>query len=191
MADAFKNVRVVVLNYKGEVVTDVTADAVKPDTERKKQNAARASDSEELWAECRFPVYILEKDGKAEAYCIPVLGFGLWGALYGYFALEKDLDTVLGITFYKTKETPGLGKEIEYEYYQKKFLKKKILDAKGKLRSITVVKGKASDKYDLPELNHYVDGISGATITCDGVTDMLKKFLDFYQPYFKNERTAQ
>ena len=223
ISKAFKDIYSIVLDYQGNVLPGINADQINPDEERKKQDQAfakhkkatelveRAKRNEDkkilerveveekqakiLWRKCHFPLYIL-KDQKeqAQAYLIPILGNGLWGKLYGYLALEKDLNTIRGITFYKTKETPGLGKEIEKAYYQAKFKEKKILDAMGKFVSISVIKGKAADRYELPKLSHYVDGISGSTITCDGVTEMLRKDLLFYQAYFskhRHEKTAK
>jgi Na+-transporting NADH:ubiquinone oxidoreductase subunit C len=121
------------------------------------------------------------------AYTFPISGKGLWSTLYGYFALEADLVTVRGITFYQHGETPGLGGEIEKPWFQSNFVGKKILDATGALRSVTVVKGAAKNKYP-DELEHYVDGISGATITADAVTVLLKADLERYEPYFAKLR---
>ena len=131
----------------------------------------------------RFPVFVKMKDNKIYAYCFPIIGKGLWSTLYGYVALEKDINTILGITFYKHAETPGLGAEIEKDWFRKNFKGKQIYDAKGKLVSIKVIKGQVTDKTE--DKIHKVDGISGATITADGVTKLLKKSLSLYKPYFK------
>ena len=135
-----------------------------------------------------FPVYILNENGERIAYTIPIIGKGLWSTLYGYLSLNSDLNDVRGITFYKHGETPGLGAEIESAWFQNNFKGKKILDDDGNLVSVTVVKGTASDYYDEPKLSHYVDGISGATITSKGVTEMLKKHLNNYTLYFERLR---
>lgn len=113
---------------------------------------------------------------------LPVEGMGLWSLLQGYFALEKDGKTVAGLTFYEQKETPGLGAEISKSWFTDGFIGKSILNSKGELASVTVAKGKAAD-YSGGELQNVVDGISGSTITCRGVTDLLKVGLNKYEPY--------
>jgi Na+-transporting NADH:ubiquinone oxidoreductase subunit C len=129
-------------------------------------------------------------DGEVTAYTLPIEGKGLWSTLYGYLALDADLDTVRGITFYKHGETPGLGGEIEKDWFQENFVGKKIREG-DEIVSVTVVKGHAADKYPDPEqLEHHVDGISGATITSQGVTRMLKSGLERYQPYFERVRNG-
>ena len=133
-----------------------------------------------------LPAY---KSSNPEAFIIPISGKGLWSTLFGYFALEMDLNTVIGITFYKHGETPGLGGEVEKKWFQNNFVGKKIFDQSGELVSIKVVKGKANDVYSGQDLNHGVDGISGATITSRGVSDFLKRDLIRYGQYIKNNRT--
>jgi len=113
-----------------------------------------------------------------------VEGMGLWSLLQGYFALEKDGHTVAGITFYEQKETAGLGAEISKDWFVNNFVKKDILDKKGKLVSITVVKGKVENFPSLSPDN-IVDGISGATMTSRGVTNLIQVGLDIYKPYLK------
>ena len=115
---------------------------------------------------------------------LPVSGKGLWSSLYGYFAIDaNNYSTVKGITFYAHGETPGLGAEISKKWFQNNFIGKEIYSINNNLKSITVIKGKASidNKYQ-------VDGISGATITSNGVTTLLKRDLERYQPYFIKKR---
>ena len=133
-----------------------------------------------------LPAY---KSSNPEAFIIPISGKGLWSTLFGYFALEMDLNTVIGITFYKHGETPGLGGEVEKKWFQNNFVGKKIFDQTGELVSIKVVKGKVNDVYSGEALNHGVDGISGATVTSRGVSDFLKRDLLRYGQYMKNNRT--
>jgi Na+-transporting NADH:ubiquinone oxidoreductase subunit C len=135
-----------------------------------------------------LPLYYVEKDSDIEAYIIPISGKGLWSTVYGYIAFEEDLNTVLGITFYKHGETPGLGGEIEKEWFTGNFKGKRILTSEGKLVSITVIKGKVAEKIPPDEAYHYVDGISGSTLTCRGLNIFLKKDLETYEPYFEKIR---
>ncbi|HPQ42509.1 MAG TPA: FMN-binding protein, partial [bacterium] len=88
-----------------------------------------------------LPVFARMDHGTVTGYCIPISGMGLWSTLYGYLALQADGETVMGITFYKHGETPGLGGEIEAEWFTSNFVGKKIFDDEGNLTSITVAKG--------------------------------------------------
>lgn len=126
-------------------------------------------------------VYIAEDQGK-KIYCIPISGYGLWSWLYGFLALEADKNTVRGITFYKHGETPGLGGEVDKKWWQDNWRGKTTHDASGKLVSITVLKGKGNM---LTEHGHEVDGISGATITSNGVTKFVQADLEKYEAFFK------
>jgi Na+-transporting NADH:ubiquinone oxidoreductase subunit C len=141
-----------------------------------------------------LPVYYAQENGEIIAYIIPVSGKGLWSTIYGYLAFEKDLNTIKGITFYKHGETPGLGGEIEKSWFTNNFKGKKIFSPEGKLVSITVVKGKVQELIPEDEAYHYVDGISGSTLTGKGLTNFLKNDLQAYKPYFekvKEERMEQ
>ena len=125
-----------------------------------------------------FPIFISEKNDE-KSYIIPVRGTGLWGPIWGFIALEDDLNTILGAVFDHKAETPGLGAEINLPWFQEPFKGKTIFDG-DKFMSITVTKGGAKDD-DM----HAVDGISGGTITADGVTAMLEERLGNYVPFFE------
>ena len=133
-----------------------------------------------------YTIYQSRKNNKVTGYAIPIAGKGLWGTMYGYFAIEPDAETVKGITFYKHKETPGLGAEVDKDWFKNNFIGKKLIDKNGELVSIEVVKGYVS-KTD-PDALHKVDGISGATITGTGLTTFLKSDLKKYEPYFARVR---
>lgn len=129
-----------------------------------------------------YPYYRCEKDGKS-FYVIPMVGNGLWGAVWGFVALEDDYNTVYGASFDHATETPGLGAEISLPMFQEPFEGKKILDENGNYKSITVKKGGAEEGNP-----HQVDGITGGTITSDGVTEMLQRTLKVYSQYFNKEK---
>ena len=133
-----------------------------------------------------YTIYQSSENNMVTGYAIPIAGKGLWGTMYGYFAIEPDAETVKGITFYKHKETPGLGAEVDKDWFKNNFIGKKLTDKNGELVSIEVVKGYVS-KTD-PEALHKVDGISGATITGTGLTTFLKSDLEKYEPYFARVR---
>lgn len=131
-----------------------------------------------------FPLYIAEVEGK-KYYVLPLRGNGLWNAIFGYISLKDDVNTIKGATFDHLGETPGLGAEITKEWFKKSFEEEKIFDSNGNLVGVSVVKGDidASDKSD-----NKVDAISGATITGDGVSDMISERLKRYLPYFEKQK---
>lgn len=133
------------------------------------------------------PLYVAEKDGKTY-YVIPLRGAGLWGPIWGYLSLEEDLNTVYGAVFDHKAETPGLGAEIKYPIFTDQFKGKKILDDQGNFLGIDVRKGGSTTDYE-------VDGISGGTITSDGVEvmilDCLKSYFPFLKDYAGTTATAQ
>jgi Na+-transporting NADH:ubiquinone oxidoreductase subunit C len=133
-----------------------------------------------------LPVYKSVQGETVEAWCIPVSGKGLWSTIYGYMALETDLNTVKGVTFYKHGETPGLGAEVDQPWFQNNFTGKKILDSNGQLKSVRVKKGKVDGSE--PDAAHLVDGISGATMTGNGVNRFLEENLRAYENFFKKVR---
>ena len=122
---------------------------------------------------------------KKEVFVFPVSGKGLWSTLFGFLALDKDKNTVKGITFYKHKETPGLGGEVDKEWFQKNFIGKKIFNKKNDLVSVEVVKGKSS-ALSIERQEHAVDGITGATITSKGVSDFLLRDLLRYEGFLRD-----
>ncbi|HEY9185738.1 MAG TPA: Na(+)-translocating NADH-quinone reductase subunit C [Salegentibacter sp.] len=128
-----------------------------------------------------FPLYIANVEGE-KYYIVPLRGNGLWNAIFGYIALRDDVNTIAGATFDHLGETPGLGAEITKEFFREKFVDEKIFDESGNLVGVSLVKGDIdlSDKDD-----NKVDAISGATITGDGVSDMISERLKRYLPYFE------
>lgn len=128
---------------------------------------------------------------QVNAYIIPISGKGLWSTLYGYLAIEPDGKTIKGITFYQHGETPGLGGEVEKQWFTDNFIGKQFINKKGDLVSVTIVRGKVKDKVPEDEYYHNVDGISGATLTGRGVNKFLKADLLSYEPFFKKLRTAK
>ena len=125
----------------------------------------------------KYPIFEA-KDGRV---VIPVTGMGLWGPIWGYVALEKDMNTVAGIIMAHKGETPGLGAEIATPKYQSKFVGKTIFDGDDFV-SVKLRKGGAK------EPAHEVDAISGGTKTSDGVTAMLYNSLKNYLPLIVAKR---
>lgn len=152
------------LGYKGGRAEDVDMAQ-----ERKKPEADRV-----------IPMYVYD-NGDEDLYVVTVRGNGLWDEIWGNIALESDLVTIAGVDFDHKAETPGLGAEIkDNTSWKKQFLGKKIYDESGTFTGVDVVKGGVKGSS-----SHAVDGISGATITADGVEEMLDRGLKYYQPVFK------
>ncbi len=132
-------------------------------------------------------VYLVREGERTTRIILPVRGKGLWSTMYGYVCLEADLTTILGISFYEHGETPGLGGEIENERWLAGWRGKKMYNPSDAL-SLQVVKGRAASTGE--EAQYQVDGLSGATMTAQGVNDLMhfwfgehgfKPFLDRYQ----------
>jgi Na+-transporting NADH:ubiquinone oxidoreductase subunit C len=130
--------------------------------------------------ERRLPLFVGEKDGK-EIYIVPVRGKGLWDAIWGYVALDKDM-VVQGVYFDHKGETPGLGAEIKQRYFMDDFTGEKFLDG-DVFKGIKVAKGNNDPKNSIKD-DHEVDALAGATITGDGVSAMLQKDVRMYKSYF-------
>lgn len=113
-------------------------------------------------------VYFVKKPGTDNILqvVLPVYGKGLWGTLYGYLALRSDLETIQGLTFYQHKETPGLGGEVDNPRWKAMWDGKKLYDAEHE-PAAQVAKGPGGSEYE-------VDGLSGATITSRGVTNLIR-----------------
>lgn len=161
-----------VLNNQGE---EVEGDAFEVDLKEENRKPAN---------ERKLPLYIAEVDGE-NFYIVPIRGTGLWGPIWGYLSFRGDLTTIAGANFDHASETPGLGAEIGDEPFEQQFKGKRIFDQQGDFNPPVVVKGGAPDSDP-----YAVDGISGGTITSNGVTDMLRNGLEVYEPYFKKQKIS-
>lgn len=132
------------------------------------------------------------KEKAIEGYVIPINGMGLWDAIYGYLAIKTDGNTVIGISWYDQKETPGLGANIAEPDWQSQFPGKYIFqesasgqtDFKTAPLGIVVVKGKVKEILDdSPKALSAVDGMAGATLTGNGVTAAYQDVLAPYRPF--------
>ena len=155
-----------IVEYKGEFVTNYEA-----------ESKDKKDKDDKVIEEGRLHVFVCNLNGQTK-YVIPVYGAGLWGAIWGYVALNDDKNTVFGTYFSHASETPGLGAKIDTPKFQKQFEGKLVGDSTSV--KISVVKnGKVEDaKYE-------VDGISGGTITSTGVDAMLKNCLGNYTKFLK------
>jgi len=162
-----------VIDSKGQIVQDKTPEQIDPKIDMD-----------------LLPVYERVGNNTVIAYCLPVSGKGLWSTIYGYMALEPDASTIKGVTFYKHGETPGLGGEIEKQWFMGNFKGKRIFNEKGELVSITILKGKVLPGLSEEEQSHVVDGVSGATLTGNGINLFLEEELERYLPYLQQVRNS-
>jgi Na+-transporting NADH:ubiquinone oxidoreductase subunit C len=175
-----KQIAQLVLNMDGQEVGEPevlahghkggTAEYVDMAKERKRPEAERL-----------LPLFIYDDEGK-KYYIVSVRGSGLWDEIWGNIALEDDYNTIAGTAFDHKGETPGLGAEIkDNPGFPAQFIGKKIYSPDGTYTSIVVMKAGAMNP------RYQVDGISGATITGNGVSEMLYRGIKYYLPYFNKQ----
>lgn len=131
-----------------------------------------------------LPVYVCKIKDETK-YVIPMTGRGLWGGLWGYMAINADLRTVFGAYFSHESETAGLGALIADKPFQEKFIGKNIFaegDSTGTPALFVVKNGKVEAGKEKTQ----VDGITGATLTSVGVSNMVQDGLKQYVGYFKS-----
>lgn len=119
-------------------------------------------------------VYEVLSGSEIEKYIFPIYGKGLWSTMYGFIALDKDLKTIKGFTFYSHGETPGLGGEVDNPKWKAQWKGKKAFDEDGEV-AITVLKGQV-DKSN-PDSKYQIDGLSGSTLTTRGIDNLVKFWL--------------
>ncbi|TAD97196.1 MAG: NADH:ubiquinone reductase (Na(+)-transporting) subunit C [Bacteroidetes bacterium] len=177
LATYSKRIKSYVVDANGDKKEGMEAEKLDVGKEYKKEKSARL-----------FPVFEFvseQNPNEIEAYILPVYGAGLWDKIWGYVALEKDLNNVKGVVFAHKGETPGLGARISDAEIQDRYKGKKMFDNGGKLMGIEMLKSEKGNKLS----ENQVDGMSGATLTAKGVNAMIKNYLEYYQPYFdKNVR---
>jgi len=132
----------------------------------------------------RYPLYIANVKNE-KFYVIPLRGSGLWAEIWGYIALKDDINTIKGVSFDHKSETAGLGAEITEDWFINSFTDEKIKDSEGNFVGVYLTKSN-NDPGNKDKMDNEVDAISGATITGDGVSDMIIERIQNYIPYFKN-----
>lgn len=134
-------------------------------------------------------VYIVESKGEFDKIILPVHGYGLWSTLYGFVALESDLNTIAGLGFYEHGETPGLGGEVDNPRW-KAFWPGKLVYKEGAV-AIQLIKGVVDPSS--VDSSYQVDGLSGATLTSTGITNLLQFWLgqNGFQTFISNFKTGK
>jgi Na+-transporting NADH:ubiquinone oxidoreductase subunit C len=175
-----------VINLKGEVVTTdadgktLVAEKVDISRQYKKKPVDRL-----------FPVFKFygeEASAEIQSYILPVYGSGLWDNIWGFVALNIDGSEIKGAVFAHKGETPGLGARITEKGVQARFKGKELFNEEGEFVSVAMLKGENNPPSRID--SHHVDGMSGATITANGVTSMLDAYFQYYQPYFEKKEKA-
>jgi len=135
-------------------------------------------------------IYWVIEAGQVEKIILPIYGKGLWSTMDGFIALDRDLKTVAGFTFYEHGETPGLGGEVDNLAWKRSWIGKKAFDESGNLQ-IEVLKGKVNPAD--PQARYQVDGLSGATLTTRGVNNLVRFWLseNGYGPFITRQRGMQ
>ena len=158
-----------VIDANGNLVEGKKADDIDMKQEEKKPLEDRL-----------YPVYVYNGDSE-KFYLVAVRGNGLWDKIWATVAIKEDFNTIAGISFDHVTETAGLGAEIkDSEAFKRAFRELKLLNENNEYVSVSVVKGGIK----IPD--HQVDAIAGATITCNGVTEMMDRGLAIYLPYFES-----
>ncbi|MEX0963388.1 MAG: Na(+)-translocating NADH-quinone reductase subunit C [Pseudohongiellaceae bacterium] len=167
-ADALEQLQIDIKSYdQRQVIND-------PDLS---EALTRQEDVANIKRRVSYPmIYVVQNGAEIETVVVPVNGYGLWGILYGFLALQGDANTVKGLAFYELKETPGLGAEVRNPRWIAQWPGKKIYNDEGEV-GLRVVKGQGDGPYQ-------IDGLSGATLTSRGVDDLIQYWLgeDGYGP---------
>jgi Na+-transporting NADH:ubiquinone oxidoreductase subunit C len=162
-----------VIDFQGNVKEGMKATDVDIAKEYKKKPEERL-----------LPLYEFRDEAdpsKVNNVVLPVYGFGLWNDIWGFVALQSDLNTIQGVSFAHKGETPGLGARIASEEIQDRYKGKSLFDADA-LESVVMQKGEGNDYSNDP---HKVDGMSGATLTAKGVNNMFADYFTCYKNYLK------
>jgi len=176
-----KKIKQLVINTKGEIVS-------KEEVEKagykggKAENIIIKKEMKKDFDKRLLPLYIYDAGNGKKIYILKLFGKGLWDEISGYLALDSDKNTVVGVSFDHKGETPGMGAEMkDNPKFKEQFIGKTIFDENGNLVGITLRKGGAIDK------KHEVDAITGATLTSNGITEMIKNSLKNYEAFLKKK----
>jgi len=148
-------------------------------------------DSAKIGSRAKYgKVYLLKEGDAVSKIIIPVKGYGLWSTMYGFVALQTDANTISDITFYEHNETPGLGGEIQNRSWQKVWQGKQIYDEQSK-PVFELVKGRVDS--NTPNQQYKVDGLAGATLTSNGVTNLMRFWVgeNGFGPYLKKIKASK
>ncbi len=181
----FSNIEAKVIDLAtGKYVEGVDPDAFDEDAVEKVPAPKNAAQVLEIPKQVK--IYRVMDGDHLGMMVLPIYGKGLWSTLYGFLALDADGNTVRGLTYYQHGETPGLGGEVDNPKWKNRWPGRKIFGEDGSVK-LHVIKGQAGPATENP---YEVDGLSGATLTSRGVSNMLQFWFgkDGYGPYLDQYR---
>ncbi len=177
-------------NQVKQMVVDINGDPISEEEVAalykggKAENVDMAKEKKKDPVDRMYPVFIYTTETGEKFHIVSVRGNGLWDEIWGCVAIKDDFKTVVGAAFDHKGETPGLGAEIkDNPAFSKQFAGKSLYNSAGEFTSVYVRKGGAVDQ------TYEVDGISGATVTADGVSDMLYSGIQNYLGYFEKSKS--
>lgn len=185
-----------------DMETNTWAEGIDPLTFDERKAAKEPSQSVQLSADkdiagikrhSRYKVvYMVQKGDKIEKLILPIHGKGLWSTLYGFMALEGDLNTVVGLGFYEHAETPGLGGEVDNPSWKAQWPGKHVYKPGAEQEAaLGLIKGKVDPNGK--NATYQIDGLAGATLTSNGVTNLVKFWLgeNGYAPFLAKLRKGE
>jgi Na+-transporting NADH:ubiquinone oxidoreductase subunit C len=195
--EQFKKVAIKIVDLEKGVFTDEIADPENFDQRASSKNPAISEmlDSEDdiaklIRREKFAKVYLVNDDQGLSKIILPVRGYGLWSTMSGFLALDKDFNTIMGFGFFEQMETPGLGGEVDNPKWKKLWVGKKVYADNGDVK-FEVIKGHVNEKTPAPE--YKVDGLSGATLTSNGVRNLMQYWLGDkgFKPFLTNLKNGE
>lgn len=174
--------------YRQRIILEV-AGLMEPGGDIAALFATIESDSIEIASGENVEIYLAKDGDTLQQIILPISGPGLWSTMRGYLALAPDGNTVKGIRFYEHGETPGLGDQIDKADWRNLWVGKQLYGDDGTPR-IEVVRGFALRDASNTELQHQIDGLSGATLTGNGITKLVKQWAgpEGFGPYLETYR---
>lgn len=193
--ELYKQIKPVVIELdSGKVVTNIDPETFDQRKARKSKDQSKVIEPSKDLAHIKVRskysiVYQVMKNNKVTRLILPINGKGLWSTLYGFIALDTDIKTIKSIGFYQHAETPGLGGEVDNPRWKKTW-ENKIAYDDNFIPKIRLIKGSVQ-KSD-PEAAYKIDGLSGATMTSNGVTNLVQYWLgqDGFGPYLAQYKQA-
>lgn len=190
--EQFKKVEVKIVDLQSGKFTDAITDVDKFDQRASSKNPelseklSAEDDIAKLIRREKFAkVFLVNDENGLAKVILPIRGYGLWSTMSGFVALDKDLNTVIGFGFYEQLETPGLGGEVDNPKWKQLWVGKKVYSESGDVK-IEVIKGHVDG--ETPDAEHKVDGLSGATLTSNGVRNLVKYWMgdSGFKPFLTN-----
>lgn len=194
--EAFKNVEIKIIDLETGSYVDNT-DVERYDQRKAAKDPAQSikissdKDIANIGSKARYAkVYLVKENQQISAIILPVHGYGLWSTMYGFLALKNDAQTIIGLNFYDQMETPGLGGEIVNPKWRALWKGKQVYGENGE-PAIGLIKGTVD--INKADAKFQVDGLAGATLTSNGVTNMLRYWLsrEGFAPYLEKIRVEK